>query len=232
MGIYGVLTRRNNGEYDLPLVEEFSRPVPVVEKTARGKVNHSAVIWTRWTNQQLAKHGFCRIEDQTVIPEGKRHAGGSPLREDLVEGLLTRIYAVEDTPITRPKAELRARVNVKRAEVIAGGITVTVDGEDYGLETDPESRELITGVTASMGAGVPFPLDATGTPAQAGTHISWRMADNRDVLMDKATFLTAVAGPLMQHVNAAHLASRAHKTAIDALSTWQEVANYDLEAGW
>lgn len=126
------------------------------------------------------------------------------------------------------RARLRGEVNPQGG----AGIEVTIAEIVHVLQTDEVSRQNIDRAALGATIGV-LPLNADGSVNGAGTgkHISWRMRDNRDVLLDGPTFIASIAVPLGLHINACHLASRAHKTAI-AAATRPGLSAYDLSQGW
>jgi hypothetical protein len=225
------LTKQANGSYALPVVEVFPRPADVVV----GKVRYPRGIWeagTAWSDAQLAKQGLARIDDVTVVAAGKVRLDTFT---DVYEAdRVKRTYDLGDLAPELPRRTLLGRVSLKRREIIEAGISIPYGGSTYVLETDQTSRESVSGVVAAIGAGAPLPLNSDGTPngSGTGTHISWRMRDNTDLLLSAAEFVSTLAVPLLNHVNGAHLASRAHKAAIAALTTWAEVEAYDLNTGW
>jgi hypothetical protein len=226
---YGVLTQKNNGTYGLPVVSEFNRPKQI---TLNG-VTHSRAIWLKWTNQQLVKKGFVKIQDETQLTSGKQKTDVLAT-ETFSNDLVHRTYELKNIPVAPLRRALRHRVNGVRNGKIHAGLNIKFGGTDYVFETDTESLKNVSGVAAGIGAGVPMPLNADGTVSGdgTGTHISWRMLGNEDVLFTSAEFVSDIAGLCLNHVNGCHLAARAHKVAINALTTFNQIDTYDLEAGW
>lgn len=214
MTTYGRLEQKNNGAFDLPLVEEFTGPVDV----RVGDVVHGKAIWNLWSNDQLNAEGLTKIEDVTQVVAGKERASAS---SDVFEdGYVKRTYALVDVSPDGLKQQLLRLVNDKRAQITQAGVAVTVRGNGHILQTDNGSQQMLVGAMAAAAANHTFP-----------SGFSWRMRDNTDVDLNPAE-MKAMAGTVFDHVNAAHAASRIHKAAIEALTTWAELDAYDLDAGW
>lgn len=212
--MYGILTQKNNGTWDLPVVKTFSRAVQVTV----GSITHPRGVWVHWTDAELRKAGLTRIDDATKVPSGKEKSQGFT---DAYPGdRVQRTFALVDSSPIALKRKLMGRVNGKREEISQAGVSVTIRGSDYVLQTDLGSQLMLTGSMAAAAAGHSFP---------AG--FAWRMRDNVDVKLNPAE-MKAMAGAVFDHVNAAHGAARIHKAAIKALTTWAEIEAYDLEAGW
>jgi hypothetical protein len=226
--MYGLLTKKNNGSYGMPLIEEFNRPKDVtIEAVVYGRI-----VWNKWNNAQLVDKGMVRIQDVTTVAAGKERT--SAFSDTFSAKTVKRTYTLRDVAVEPLKTGLSSRVNGMRQGKITAGIEIVHDAVTKVLETGSESLANISAVAASIGAGLPMPLNADGTvnAEGSGTHISWRMRDNADILFTSAEFVAEIAGPAMVHVNGCHISSRVHKTAIDALTTYVEITGYDLEAGW
>lgn len=214
MTTYGKLTKKNNGSFALPLVEEYNRPKDVrVDDVIYGKV-----IWRLWSNPQLNKKGLTKIEDVTPVPAGQERTAA--FTDAFNGGIVERTFTLTDTLPAGLKQQLLGRVNGKREAISQAGIVVTVRGSDHVLQTDEGSQKLLIGALAATNASHPLP---------AG--FSWRMRDNTDVALNPAE-MKSVSGAVFDHVNAAHGAALIHKATIEALTTWAELDAYDLEAGW
>lgn len=222
-----LLTKKNNGAFGLPVAQDNVKTVAI------DSVNFNVQSFKRWTDQQRRKRGLARVENVTVVASGEALTT-TLLTEVLQDNYVKRTYKTIPIKVGPLKEQLRGRVNGARDEKIRAGIPIIVDAVPHVLETADQSRVDVGAVVAAIGASIPLPLNADGTPNVdgIGTHVSWRMRDNTDVLFDASSFVSLVASPVMRHVMACHLAARAHKVAVSNLTTYEDVTTYDLTANW
>jgi len=208
------LTKTNKGTWTLPVVEDLQTNKQVVVEGTTFPAN----IWRLWSDGNLNQEGLARVDDKTVLIAGKERA--NTFTDAYKKFRIKRTYDLRDIPAGTSQRRLLSKVNGKRNSIIHADITVTIRGDDYVLQTDSESLELLAGATSAANSNHTFPAD-----------FAWRMRDNTDVALNLAEMKT-MSGEVFEHANAAHVASRAHKAAIEALTTWAEVDAYDLNAGW
>lgn len=208
------LTHKNNGSYGLPVVEELR----INKDVTVGTVNHPASIWRLWTDAQLAKQGLARVDDVTQVSAGKEKSSG--FTDKYTSQRIQRTFTLSDLNADAKKSRLLADVKSRRDEKINAGIEVVIKAVTYVLQTDAESRNLLSGAMSAANASHTFPAS-----------FAWRMRDNTDVELNPAE-TKKMGGDAFDHVNNCHEAARAHLTAIEALSTWGELDAYDLTALW
>lgn len=226
---YAKLTKKAT-TYGLPVVQTFSNPKPV---TVNG-VQHPRTIFTLWSDKELKAIGYARVEENTWNTKTQKSTG----YKDVISSYkVIRTHTLTDTPTDNEKVKLKSTVNSIRLVKINGGINISVANTTYGLDTTTESRNNITGISTAISAGMPLPLTSNGSFANtadpaSGTHISWRTADNQDILVDGNTFIISIASKVLDHINKCHLVSRVKKEEIEQLTTWTDIEGYDLYAGW
>ena len=115
--------------------------------------------------------------------------------------------------IEHRRAERSALVNRLRDDRAAAGIAF--DGHRY--DTDPRSRENLSGAVASVGSGGGLPED-----------FAWRTEDNQLVPMRPET-LTQLGRAVLDHVNACYARSWALK---DEIAASDDPESIDITAGW
>lgn len=117
--------------------------------------------------------------------------------------------------------ELRAQVlqsaTDKRWEVMTGGLTLP-GGIEVGTTIDDQNR--ITSVVANAALAGLTDADEVDFKAASG----WVRITIGQV--------KTIAGAIGQFVQACYSAERAHHEAIDALTTPEEIAAYDVTTGW
>ncbi|MDX8389714.1 MAG: DUF4376 domain-containing protein [Mariprofundaceae bacterium] len=97
-------------------------------------------------------------------------------------------------------------------------IEVTLPSGTYIVQTDTESRSLLSGLVALIGAG------AITTPTK------WTMADNAEVDLSP-TEAVMLAGAIAAHIAAVHWSATAHKSAIRK-AILADLKTYDCSTGW
>jgi hypothetical protein len=209
------LTKKNNGSWGLPVVEELRTNKQVVDEDG---TPHPGNIWRLWSDAELGNIGLAHVDDVTKVPAGKEKTG--TFTDKYTAKRIKRTYALQDRSGAKLKRAMLSSVKTMRQSMINAGIVATVKTSDYILQTDAESRELITGATAAANSGHTFPAS-----------FAWRMRDNTDVKLTPA-LMKKMGQDVFDHVNNCHEAARAHLTAIDALSTWGELTAYDLSTLW
>jgi hypothetical protein len=209
------LTKKNNGTWGLPVTEELRTNKQVVGDNG---ITYPANIWRLFSDAELNSIGLAHVDDVTQVSAGKEKLAG--FTDAYTAKRIKRTFALGDLDGTRKKRDLLGQVKSTRNSKIDAGIEITVKGNTHVLQTDKESRDLITGATSSANSGHTFPAS-----------FAWRMRDDTDVKLNPGE-MKKIGQDVFDHVNNCHEAARTHLTAISALSTWDELEAYDLSSGW
>lgn len=113
-------------------------------------------------------------------------------------------------------AELKAQATALRWRVMTGGMEV--GGVQVGTTIDDQNR--ITSVVANAALAGLTDVDEVDFKATSG----W--------VRISIAQIKAIAGAIGQFVQACYTAERAHHEAIAALSTRQQLEDYDVDDGW
>ncbi|MEW6595639.1 MAG: DUF4376 domain-containing protein [Thermodesulfobacteriota bacterium] len=148
----------------------------------------------------------------TQVPAYHR-AGATTYTIDNVAGTVTEAAEHIPLPLEDVVATRKGELAAYRYQIETGG--VTVGGSQ--VATDRESQAMIAGAK----------LFSDMNPAAL---VDWKTATGW-VQIDAAT-ITAIANAVGAHVQACFSAERAHSAALDALSTVEGVAAYDITTGW
>jgi len=111
-------------------------------------------------------------------------------------------------------------VNDIRNRILTAGVVFNVGGTDYTFDTDQISVGNLTGIVASVNAGMILPGGFT-----------WRDRDNNNVPMTSVE-LVAFAEAVMNHTYSAYANSWTHKGTMDGLATSADVVAHDVTTGW
>ncbi len=126
---------------------------------------------------------------------------------------INKVYVVSGKPLDDVKAKKLEELAAKAFEVEIQGVTV---GSDE-IGTDRESVGRVTGALSLMGRN---PTATTDFKTKGG----WAVAN-------KAA-LEAIQDAIWSHVKGVAANEKSHYDAINALTTAQEVVDYDISAGW
>jgi hypothetical protein len=136
---------------------------------------------------------------------------------EVKDGYVQEILITQERELSAIKTQLKQQVTNLRDNKINGGYTHNL----HTYQTDLDSRLNIAGaVTLAQILNINFPSDFT-----------WRDVDNNDVPMT-ATEVIQFGAAVGGFVNQIHQASKTHKNAIDAITTHNELLNYDINTGW
>ena len=117
---------------------------------------------------------------------------------------------------TLPDAELRRKLQDKVNEIRAEKIDAPVEFNGHDYDADPQSVANLTGVVASLGAGIPV------------GDVVWRDANNVDVTHSPES-LVALAGTMLARNQAVYAASFTIKNAI---AEAEDPSTVDINSGW
>lgn len=139
--------------------------------------------------------------------------------EDGISRSSCLLSAVPDDAVILPadpptKEELKARVTAKREQVETGGTTVA----GMQVKTDAGSQAKLTGALNFVGRN-------------PNRTIKWKKADSTFAAINKATIET-LSDAVGEFVTKCFDAEAAHYAAIDALTTPEQLAAYDITTGW
>lgn len=132
-------------------------------------------------------------------------------------------YTITDRDLARLKREKQVQITAKRDQLTTQGVEVTVAGDTFPVDTrNPLDLVKINGVVSGA---------IIAKMAGAEQQFFFTDANNVDHLFstdDALSFGVQVLQALTQY----QAASRTHKQAVDALTTAQEVYEYDFSGGW
>jgi hypothetical protein len=129
----------------------------------------------------------------------------------------------EMTQVEKDEAYIEDAKNTKKEEInqyrevrLVGGFVFM----GHIFDSDTRARQNISGMAAAIANGIMIP-----------SNFVWRAKDNTYVSMD-ADDVKALGVAAMYFVNQCYGACWAHKDAVDALTTLDQVENYDYTVGW
>lgn len=175
----------------------------------------------RLVESVLSDHGFFP-EHPTERPTGDVVTEGEPeLRSD---GKWYQTWVVRDfTPDEQQqrfegeKSALLQAATDMRWEVMTGGMTLP-GGIEVGTTIDDQNR--ITSVVANAELAGLTDSDEVDFKAASG----WVRVTIAEI--------KTIAGAIGQHVQACYSAERTHHDAIEALTTREQIRDYDISVGW
>tara|TARA_Y100000310_G_C20395927_1_gene675105 strand:+ start:98 stop:772 length:675 start_codon:yes stop_codon:yes gene_type:complete len=198
----------------LPIVRVFNdnRGVFLPNWPTADGSNQTSSIWKMWTDAELNAVGYARFTDVPITDPNMSQT--APV-DDFTDGKVTRTYTGVLRNVDVLKNKKKVDVLGHRRGVAAGGITFATKP----FATDSSAMNDINLISNALNAGETFP----------GGTIPWDTLDN-DVLDANETQFLAFAKAVAAHRIKATKAAKAHTDAVEALTTSQEVVDYDLTA--
>lgn len=160
--------------------------------------------WLTWENDPTVS-----FNRQTLLA-----AQGAPAT------LANEVVTARDKTLEEAIAEKRRQINLKRYQVLDGGVSLDVDGTTYRFDTTKQSRDDVLSVVSGLEIGIALP-----------TGFFWTSANDEDVPMD-ADDVRALATAMLALGQSVHVVQRYHKTQSASLSTVAEVESYDINSLW
>jgi hypothetical protein len=206
------LTDLGGGTYGLPRVGSPLRGNKGLIINGIRRFKH--IFGNQWTNEERLALGIVHYVEtnydrQNYVSTGKSDA----LDGFTVTTTHTMAFKAPDLLKTKRKQEV---IN-KRTEVARGGIVYA----DKNLATDGGALNDINLIFNMLNSGVSFPEHT----------ISWDTMDGDVFTATEAQFLAFVKA-VAQHRVSSTKAAKVHTDAIDALTTSQQVMDYDMSSGW
>lgn len=208
----------------------------VVEPVYRGNTyfiaedgtQHSKAFWGRHTSDdERAAHDIYRY---TEIKPPANYNGSNPVyTKDGYMVTKTYTHVLHDVAALKPRKI--SEVNKKRKQVETGGVYVERGGKVYVLDTAISSQNRVSSAVMHLNEGTATDrkwsfYQETGGPTDPNA--TW---EGKRVSLSKAIF-KSIGVEMGDHVDACFDAEDVHIAAITALSTSQEVMDYDVNANW
>lgn len=205
------LTDLGGGAFGLPRV---GSPLRGNKGIQIGDIKYPKTIYRLWSTAELNAIGLApyvevRFDQKSYVSTGK---------SDVYEnGTVTTTHTTALKPIEKLKTDAKQKVINKRTEVARGGIVYLTKN----VATDGNAMNDINLIFNMLNSGETFP----------GNTIPWDTMDGDVLNATEAQFLGFVKAVALHRVNATK-AAKVHTDAIDALSTSQQVLDYDMSTGW
>lgn len=148
------------------------------------------------------------------------------------DGVVVETGTVSEISASRAISRLRGSVDGKKQNIGSAGVLWSLGMAQYIVQTDPESRELLAGAVAMVNEGAWDDVSDFWTVREVVVVGETKYVGATVDLVLTGAEIKELGVAVGQHVKSTHGAARAHKAAIDALSTWAEYDAYDLNGGW
>ena len=202
------------GSFGLPVVDVFIDSVGVFLPNwpnAKGS-QQTKQIWKMWSDADLNTVGYARFSEVPVSDPDRVSTGTS---DALNTGKVVRTHTSSFKTKLALKDIKKAAILERRRAVAAGGIVFATKN----FATDAPAMNDINLIFNALNAGESF----------LGNSIPWDTTDGEVLNATEAQFLS-FSKAVAQHRIKATIAARAHITAVDALTTAQAIADYDITA--
>lgn len=178
-----------------------------------------------WEDSMLIPMGYATLYQPATHPfPANKYEQLVEVEPVLIDGKWTVQYEVRSVVPTDPvelaafieseKAKLKTEATSKRYDFEVGGVALP-DGTV--IKTDRESQATITGALSFLN------MNPTAT-------IDWKSKGSWVTL--GLAQITAISNAVGSHVQQAFNNEKAHHEAIDALTTVEELLNYNISTGW
>lgn len=215
MMMFVKLTDLGGGSFGLPVIgSPFRDNISVVDDEGN---QYPRTIWKLWTTAELNALGYAPFTEKNFDQVNYRSTGTTDMYAD---GEVTRTHTTTLAKADVLKRRKLDKLKAYRKQKETGGAIWSPDAGVtlYAISTDDESQRKTVGAKVHM--------DSTGKPDRKWTVVDSN-GDKVRITVTKQEF-KALGEAVGDHVDATYDAEEAHLAAINALTTSQEVYDYDF----
>jgi len=160
-------------------------------------------------------HGIVEVREQRV--DETLYTKTSPTLVEIEPGLWERQYTAVPKNLESQKARVIQAITSMRERVLRGGITVLTKP----MSTDSGDIDKYNSIASAVGMGTPYPASGIKAFTLTGERVNINAVNFGKLMEAIATHFIMTDNNADQHIS-----------AVEALTTEQEVIDYDYSVGW